>query len=737
MSTASPRTAHCRTAYRHRLLLLLVCGLLASCAPGGKLKLPEALSLPERSDGASENAGPEQGDSTSADTESMPAPPKIPAGGIPGGSGRNFEVAPADTSTPVNLNFEQVPLTTLIQVVYTEILGRPVNLDPQVMERRDLVTFRTPAKQTPRQVQEAMRVLLRSYGLAALDLGGLVRIVPDSVQSGQLPEIRRGAALPETPDPLRPVFQLVELQAVRNTDVAGWLASIMGGRVTIAEDPGRNALILTGTAENVAAALDAIRALDQPVMRGRSSLRISPVYLAAEELSRRLVDVLSAEGYAVAPIGGNLQGAAIRYPVIFVPIPASNALLVFTQSDQVLAHVQDWVARLDRPSEQGPGKGYVTYTAQYVSAAKLAQTLGQILSGVDQGAPGMGAPAPSAPLQATQGGTSGGFGSNTANTGVATSYGGVVVDEATNTLIFRTTAEDYSYISGLLRTLDRPAPSALIEVTVAELQLTDDTQMGIEWLLTESLGGNKVRGGTLGGLSIGSGGLRMARLDSAGDTRMVLNALASNNRATILSSPRIMARNAEEATIQVGQEVPIITSQQSTLGGAVAGGDLGVLQSVDYRETGVILRVKPTIHPGDRVDLQVSQEVSGAQATLTGVDNSPTFSTRRVETGLTLRNGSTVLLGGLISNSTTAGNAGIPFLKDIPGVGQLFRTNTNKDTKTELIVLITPYIIEEDNDARAVTEAFRSMLPWLAPNNGGSGAGSGDTGANEETPPAP
>ena len=643
MSTAMPRTARCRTGHRHHVPLVLFCTLLAACAPSGKLKLPESLSLPDRSEQSAE-AGPPQGQGA-AQAEAMPAPPKVAVGGIPGGGSSSFQVTPADTSTPVNLNFEQVPLTTLIQVVYTEILGRTVNIDPQVMERRDLVTFRTPAKQTPRQVQDAMRVLLRSYGLAALDLGGLVRIVPDSAQTGQLPEIRRGAALPETPDPLRPVFQLVELQAVRNTDVAGWLGTIMGGRVTIAEDPGRNALILTGTAENVAAALDAIRVLDQPVMRGRSSLRISPVYLAAEELSRRLVEVLSAEGYAVAPPGAGIQSGGIRYPVMFVPIPASNALLAFTQSDQILAHVQDWVARLDRPSEQGPGKGYVTYTAQYVSAAKLAQTLGQILSGGNQGinGPGSTATAPMVP-SGQEMGTQGGFGSSSAATGASTSYGGVVVDEATNTLIFRTTPEDYSYISGLLRTLDKPAPSALIEVTVAELQLTDDTQMGLEWLLTESLGGNKVRGGTLGGLSIGSGGLKVARLDSAGDTRLVLNALASSNRATILSSPRIMARNAEEATIQVGQEVPIITSQQSTLNGAVAGGDLGVLQSVDYRETGVILRVKPTIHPGDRVDLQVSQEVSAAQAPLTGVDNSPTFSTRRVETGLTLRNGSTVLL---------------------------------------------------------------------------------------------
>ncbi len=258
--------------------------------------------------------------------------------------------------------------------------------------------------------------------------------------------------------------------------------------------------------------------------------------------------------------------------------------------------------------------------------------------------------------------------------------------------------------------LDRPSKAALIEVTVAELALTDSSQLGVEWLasMVDSQG-RTYEGGTLGTLGIGLTGFNFRIFNGAGQLRVALNALASDNRATILSSPRVMARNGETATIQVGEEVPIITSQQST--GTIAGpSGTGLLQTVQYRSTGVILKVKPVIHAGGQVDLDVSQEVSAATATSTGVSSSPTFTTRKVDTKLTLKAGSTVLLGGLISDTGARGKSGIPFLKDIPVAGALFSNQTGSGNRRELIVLITPYVINDSQDAEAITESFRKSL---------------------------
>lgn len=582
----------------------------------------------------------------------------------------------------ISLLAEQMPLPSLIQMVYGAILKKNVNIDPAVNARTDLVTIRTGTLQTPTQVADMIRLLLKSYGVAVIDIGGLIRIVPDNANLGYLPEIRRGYALPETPLPMRPIFQLVELQAVRNADVSGWIKTMFGDKVKMQDDQTRNAILLNGQSSDVMAALEAIQVLDQPFMKGRQSVRISPVFWSAEDLTRKMVDILQAEGYNAG------STAPFTWSVTVLPIPAIGGLILFCGDKALLDHAVGWATELDKPNERGGGKGLFSYQAKYTDADALAKTLQQLLNG------NVATPvaAGKIPVVASR----------------------VVVDQPSNTLIIQG-GEDYSQIRSLLLTLDKPAKQALIEVTVAEVNLTEDYQLGVEWMLNQSKsGGNSMVAGTLGGLAIGSSGFNYSLLGNGGDIKVLLNALASSNRATVLSSPRIVARSGESATIQVGQEVPIITSQQvspgTNTGGSTTTTSTTVPQSIQYRTTGVILNVKPVIHSDDQVALEISQEVSAAALTATGVSNSPTFSTRKVQTKLSLKNGATVLLGGLISGDKSDGDAGIPGLKDVPLLGQLFRNSLVKNRRTELIVLITPYIIGDDHDAEEITKAFKKQL---------------------------
>ncbi|MGQ3093093.1 MAG: secretin N-terminal domain-containing protein [Roseateles sp.] len=589
------------------------------------------------------------------------------------------------------INLQQVPLPNFVQIVYTEMLKRNVNIDPAVVARKDLVTFRAPASQSAAQLETAIMLLLKSYQVAVVDVGGLVRVLPDNAQLGNLPEIRRSEALPDTPLPLRPIYQLVEMKSVRQNEVAMWLKTLFANRVTIQEDVTRNALLLNGTPDNMQAALEAIRVLDQPLMSGRRSVALTPAYLSVDDLAKRLVEVLTAQGYAVAPLGP-LQG--VRYPVTLLPVSAVNSVYVFAVSDEVLKHVEQWARTLDKPSERGVGKNFFTYQVRHKDAGDLAKTLDQLLSG-SRGR------VSATPAQ----------GSATSSGSATARLTSVVVDQSSNMLIFQAEPDEYSQISSLLQMLDRPAKAALIEVTVAELSTIDSSQLGIEWLASHDYGnGNIGRYGTQGGTGIGSSGFTFRLLNAAGSVKAALNALASTNQATILSSPRVQARNGEQATIQVGQEVPIITSQQTTTGTITTPTQAGILQTVQYRSTGVILRVKPVIHSGDQVDIEVEQEVSAAAATNTGVNTSPTFSTRKLSTKMTLRNGATVMMGGLISNDTTQGNAGVPFLKDIPLIGNLFSTRTSGGNRRELVILITPYILNDSSEAEAMTAAFRKQL---------------------------
>lgn len=652
--------------------LLTLAFLVAGCATE-KPMLPAPLDLPKKIlEYSTIHSEMSRDAAYSTQISETPKPPPAT---------KTETIKPSPTQAPtvaeeanITLAFEQIPLPSFIQMVYGSILKKNINIDPAIVARQDLITIRTGAPQTATQAADAARMLLKSYGIAIVDLGSIVRIVPDNTNLGYLPEIRRGRALPETPLPLRPIFQLVELQAVRNTEVASWINTMFGNKIKLQEDPSRDAIWLSGQSEDVTAALEAIHILDQPLMRGRHSTRITPAFMAAEELSKKLTEILQAEGYSAGPPG------APGTPISFVPIPAMNALIVFATDEAIIKHITTWAKDLDQAGK-GIGRSFFTYQVQNTDAQALAATLEKLISGAKAGAPG----APGAP-----------------------GSGRTVVDQASNTIIFQGSNDDYGQMRSILQMLDKPTKAALIEVTVAEVSLNDNSQLGVEWLIKEArLDGTKIVTGTLGGLGIGGAGFNYRRIDSAGDTRLLLNALASNNRATILSTPRVLARNGETATIQVGQEVPIITSQQTT---PTTGSTGGVLQTVQYRSTGVILKVRPVIHSGNQIDIDVSQEVSVAQSTTTGVSTSPTFGTRRLETKLSVKDGATVLLGGLISNNSSQGNAGIPMLKDIPGLGQLFRTNSDKSDRTELIILITTYVIADDHDAEAVTDAFKKQL---------------------------
>ncbi|WP_397535363.1 secretin N-terminal domain-containing protein [Roseateles sp.] len=616
------------------------------------------------------------------------AAPPAPVSRARGDAGPAAVTPGIDAKAVSAINLEQIALGSFAQIVFAEVLKKNVSVDSRVLARRDLVTFRTGGAQTAEQIESAVKLLLKTYGVSALDTGGLIRVVPDDASAAVFPEIRRGSANPETPASLRPIFHLVELQAVRPAEVSIWLRTVFGERVKTQEDPSRNALLVSGNTDNVTAALEAIRVLDQPVMAGRGSLALTPSYWSADDLARRLYDVLSAEGYVVQPVGTNL-GSGTRSPIILLPVTALNSVFVFANSEALLSHIKGWAVRLDRPNERGIGRNFFTYAVKHKDASDLAKTLEQLLTGVRT----------TAAPQGQAGGAPAARGSS------------VVVDASSNMLIFQANPEEYSQLTALLQSLDKPAKSALIEVTVAELSVDNNSQLGVEWFFNQATaGGSTATGGTLGGLAIGSSGFTYKVVGSAGGSpRLLLNALAADNRATILSSPRISARNGETAVIQVGQEVPIITSQQSGSVGA-NNGALSVLQTVQYRSTGVILKVKPAIHSGDQIDLDVTQEVSAAQATTTGVSSSPTIGTRKFDTKLTLRNGSTVMLGGLISEESSGGNAGIPGFKDMPLLGNLFSNQTKKGLRRELIVLITPYVLNNQGDAEAITDAFRRSL---------------------------
>ncbi|GLR11945.1 type II secretion system protein [Chitinimonas prasina] len=579
-----------------------------------------------------------------------------------------------DEKADISLTFDQMPLPTFVQAVYGSILKSNFSMDPQIASRQDLVTLRTSKPQTPSEVADTARLVLKGYGVAVNDMGGgFLRIAPDSNQNAYLPQIRRGRALPDTPLPLRPVFYWVEMSTVRGGEIMSWLRTLYGSRLQINEDAPRNAIMLSGQSEDVSAALEVIRILDQPTMKGRNSIKISPEFWAVDDFAKRLSEVLQNEGYGVG------IGVSTSTPISILPINGIGSLLVFGSDAKTLEHVAKWAAYLDSSQNSRSGAGYFIYNVKHADAQAIAQTLQSIIAG------------------------------GAAAAGGKTAGARVVVSAPTNSLILQGSAEEYTQWLNLLKDLDRPVKTALIEVTVAEVKLADKFSLGVEWEWSRAPADavKGITGTALINATAKSSGVTANFVTDLARLKGNLSALASANRATLLFTPRIMARNGESATIQVGQEVPIITSQQSDSNTNTNNG--GPLQTVQYRTSGVVLKVRPVIHAGGRVELEISQEVSSPTATDTGVSSSPTFSTKRVDTKLSIRDGATVLIGGLIEQRGTDNNAGVPFLKDLPLVGQLFGRTQKDDDRTELLVLITPYILNDDYETEAISDALRAQ----------------------------
>jgi general secretion pathway protein D len=303
-----------------------------------------------------------------------------------------------------------------------------------------------------------------------------------------------------------------------------------------------------------------------------------------------------------------------------------------------------------------------------------------------------------------------------------------IADEVTNAIIVTTYPRLWKDIEETIKKLDRPARQVLIEVLAAEVTLNDDTKLGIEWAVrsgkftftnTQNTTGQTP---TPPGPGIISSGALLApgfnMFVAASEFIAALNALASENRVNVLSSPSIMTSENKKAVINVSKSVPVLTSQQIPIGGTTTTDQTTTqaivgTQTVEYKDVGIVLTVTPRIGEQGTVALDVKQEVNDILQQQVPPTNSPSFSKREAETSVVLLNNQTLVLGGLIQNKKESIKTGIPFLNRIPVIGYLFGTTTENISKTELLLLITPRVVGTALDATRITDQMRRITPEL------------------------
>ncbi len=694
----------------------------------------------------------------------LPAPPPPTAPPVP----------PAQRGRFVVLNFDNADIETVIQAA-SEIIGFNYVLAPDV---RGKVTVQTSGRIAQEEVFGVLLAILEVHGFTAVKAGNLYKIVRiEGARERAVPTIVGPRADPNrTTDEI--ITQIVPIKYSSVADLTALLNPLKSTRGTLIAHRETNVLIITDAASNVTRLLDIIRLVDVQV--AQEELQIIPIsYADAGELAAILTQLFASgrvrfvapgtppapqlaqptAGVPTPPGGpGQPTGSTERAPLI-LPERRSNSLIVHAKKHEVET-IKRLVSQLD--INIYGGRRVFIYYAENAKAKDLAATLNAIYGARDSsptsatGAPsppsttpgrtGAPTPPPPPPIYAPPPGAGGlPAGANSPDV-LAEGQVRFIADEVTNAVIVTTFPRSWTEIENTIKQLDRMARQVLIEVLVAEITLTDDTRLGIDWAVrtgrfnfantntgppglpttpTSAGGTMSLPAGVAGPAALlGPFGQGLTAFTFATDQFIaMLNALASDNKVNIVSNPHVMTSENKKAVINVSTSVPVVTSQTT---GQVAAATTtptttttttttttaGLNQTVEYRDAGVILTVTPRIGEQGTVALDVKQEVNSIGPTVAPT-NSPSFIKREAETSVVLLSRQTLVLGGLIQDKLTTTDRGIPLLKDIPLIGYLFRFTERLVEKTELLLLITPRVIGTALDAAKITNEMRRATPEL------------------------
>ena len=708
-------------------------------APPGLLPLEEPSNLQAaepRVNGAISSDRSQQRAFVSTTSPAVPAPPPS-----------SLSVK-TEQNGDITLNFVDTDIREIVRTVLGTTLNVNYTIDPNV---HGTGSIDTPTPLPRSALLPTLETLLNENGATIIQRNGIYAVVP--LPAGATRNLVSGTNAPGAGT------QVVPLRYASAKDLAKVLEPYVAEGGKIAADPARNAVIVSGDQAVRQTLVGLVRAFDIDILVGQS-YALFPVgdgdpAKRASEFER----VLQAQGE------GALAGL-----VRVIPMDRVNAVLVVSSQPRYIDAARRFF-RLTREVEDATARSWHVYYVQNGQSADLELLLQRAFTprnvSPTPAPPGTTAPG-AAPLAIAPGGApgggpiGGGLGGAIGVTGAAGGLGGaaggmsaaaggaagafgagippppqtaeaaplateplsaetgpagagaenrvrIIANRRNNALLIYATPSEYSVIEGMLRKIDIIPLQVLIEATIAEVTLNDDLQYGTQFFLktghiAQTLGAPNPPFQPLGGLTFPS---TFSGFILSHAPRYAIEALAAVTKVKVLSAPQVMVLDNEPARLQVGQQVPVLTgTATSTL---TTGAP--VVNSVDYHATGVIMQVTPRVNSGGLVTLDIAQEVSDVAPQATNsVAGSPTFDDQTFRTRVAIQDGQTVGMAGLIRDNLSEGNSGLPFLKDIPLLGTLLSSQNNTRARSELLVLITPHVVHDQRDARALTEDLRSQL---------------------------
>ena len=669
----------------------------------------------------------------------------------------------------VSLNFENVTVGNLAVALLGDLLKLNYTIDAG---GETVVSLHTRQPLLRSQVLDVLDAVLLPHDLAIVrDNAGVYHVTKRTVTLGARPVV--GAS--RFKDLSGAGTVIVPLNHIAAAEMAKILAPIAPREAIVYVDPMRNLLVLQGSKAQLGGWLEMVEAFDVDFLSGMS-LGVFVLENANVNVVRdSLQALLGGSDKGSDPYGGGAgasQGGAPGVPgasgggagasagasgaaaqmanplgglIRVFPVERLNALVVVTPRSHLLAQVETWIRRLDRPTDTLEASLFV-YPVQNGSALQLAEMLNGLFGGQSGQAKSGGVAAGSAPTQFSQGaGLGGGLGTaSSGNTGLSGNGGAgssplgtglgaggnrtssnntsqtstsqldgnvrVVADEKRNALLIRAPRTEYRRIEQALRELDKAPMQVLIEASIVEVSLTGNLEYGVEWYLQNGLSRDR-QGGAL--LDLGASGIGPKvpgfsyTISKANVVRAALNAVATKSQVRLLSSPSILVLNNHTANIQVGQQQPILSSTSAATGGNF------ISQSITYKDTGVLLSVTPSVNAGGLISMDISQQVTDVGEE-DDVTKQRSFQTRQIQTRVAVRSGESIVLGGLIRENDSNTRSGLPGLASVPLLGALFSNTSNLRNRTELLVLMTPRALEDDDQLRSASAEMRERMRSLS-----------------------
>ncbi len=611
-----------------------------------------------------------------------------------------YEGAAEGEKRHIEITLDNMDIYPVLDYILGGILQLNFAVDPAV---KGTISVKIKGDFTRPELLNLLNSILQIHGLAiTVDSQGLYKVLrKDSSGKVGTTEIM---SKPDTrgPNANGDVIRVFQLKYLSASHVVSNLRNFISPGAVLTAEPSVNAVILVDTLENCKKVQSLLSLMDTSLFKDISWRFFSLDYTDADDMARDLDKIFNAQGLYLRQ--GMDKGA-----FQILPLKTVNAVLVVTKWPELLDIVGNWIRELDQGQQEKGSRVYV-YFVQNGNAKDLADLLQQLYQKSSR---------ESSTKKILVSRRKESKKPGNAAAGELTGEVEIIPDENNNALIIKATPKDYATISKVLRQIDIVPRQVLIDVLIVDVALNNDFKYGVEWYIKNKTSAGSYYGnlGVASGIVLrpengtplpppigeGAAGFAYTLYNGVGDLRALLFTIAEKTDVNILSAPNILAVDNQESTIEVGDDVPTLTGTTTTTGGTVT-------QSVQYRNAGIILKVKPSINNNGMVRMEVTQEVSAVTDEKTGNIDSPRFRTRKATTHIVAQDGQTILIGGLMQSQKTQGSTGVPILKDIPIIGYLFGGWYKSYEKTELLIAITPHVIKSRQEADALTKEFSERV---------------------------